>query len=113
MKKVFNRHQLTTLFGFCLVVSFLFSPSLLAQDAAAEQASAAEAAVAGEEGPCGPGDPAKGKQLFNQNCAACHALNRKMTGPALAGVYDKYEGDLEWLSKWIRNNQSLIKAGDD
>ncbi|MEL0241580.1 MAG: c-type cytochrome, partial [Flavobacteriaceae bacterium] len=22
------------------------------------------------------GDPAKGKQLFNQNCAACHALNR-------------------------------------
>ena len=40
MKKVFNRHQLTTIFGFCLVVSFLFSPSLIAQDAAAEEATA-------------------------------------------------------------------------
>ncbi len=26
----------------------------------------------------------KGKQIFNANCAACHQLNRNMTGPALA-----------------------------
>ena len=66
MKKVFNRHQLTALFGFCLVISFLFSPSLHAQEAAtAEEAAQSEVAVAGEEGPCGPGDAAKGKQLFN------------------------------------------------
>lgn len=25
------------------------------------------------------GDPVKGKALFNTNCAACHALDRKMT----------------------------------
>src|SRR5210317_1452123 len=116
MKKVFNRHQLTTLFGFCLVVSFLFSPSLLAQDAAAEQASAAEAAVAGEEGPCGPGDPAKGKQLFNQNCAACHVLNRKRTGPALANVASRLieeEGlDCEWIYSWIKNSPGMISSGD-
>ena len=32
------------------------------------------------------GDPAKGKSLFNANCAACHKLDKKMTGPALRNV---------------------------
>ena len=32
------------------------------------------------------GDPAKGKSLFNANCAACHQLDKKMTGPALRYV---------------------------
>ena len=32
------------------------------------------------------GRPCKRETVFNQNCAACHALNRKMTGPALANV---------------------------
>ena len=36
-----------------------------------------------------------------------------MTGPALAGVTAKYEGDKEWLYAWIKNNNSLIKAGDE
>jgi len=50
--------RLSTIFS-ALLFALIITPSL-AQDA--------EAA----------GDPAKGKQLFNQNCAACHALNRKM-----------------------------------
>ena len=117
MKKVFNRHLFPAFFGFCLVVSFLFSPELLAQEeAAAGQATAAEPADAGGEGPCGPGDPAKGKQLFNQNCAACHALNRKMTGPALANVGTRLmeeEGlDCEWIYSWIRNSAGMIASGD-
>ena len=116
MKKVFNRHQLTTLFGFCLVLTFLFSTSLSAQEEAAADQAAATEAVAGEEGPCGPGDPAKGKQLFNQNCAACHALNRKMTGPALANVATRLteeEGlDCEWIYSWIKNSAGMIASGD-
>ena len=28
----------------------------------------------------------KGKELFNSNCAACHKLNKNMTGPALSKV---------------------------
>jgi mono/diheme cytochrome c family protein len=116
MKKVLNRHQLTTLFGFCLVLTFLFSPSLSAQDEAAADPAAATEAVAAEEGPCGPGDPAKGKQLFNQNCAACHALNRKMTGPALANVASRLieeEGlDCEWMYSWIKNSAGMISSGD-
>ncbi|MCB9427051.1 MAG: c-type cytochrome [Flavobacteriales bacterium] len=56
------------------------------------------------------GDPAKGKELFNSNCAACHKLDKKATGPALRGVADKYEK--EWLYKWIKNSGELIKSGD-
>ena len=56
------------------------------------------------------GDAAKGKELFNANCAACHKLDAKMTGPMLRGVSAKH--DKEWLYKWIHNSQALIKSGD-
>jgi cytochrome c551/c552 len=36
-------------------------------------------------------DIAKGKSLFNANCASCHKLNKKLIGPALKGVSAKYE----------------------
>ena len=62
------------------------------------------------------GDPVVGKALFNTNCASCHKLDRKMTGPALRYVEKRLaedEGlDREWLYKWIRNSSSLIKSGD-
>ena len=93
MKKVTYRNQISSFLGLFLAAIMLLPVSLTAQDQPA-------------------GDPVKGKQLFNQNCAACHALNRKMTGPALAGVIARYEGDKEWLYAWIKNNQALIKAGD-
>lgn len=55
-------------------------------------------------------DVAKGKELFNTNCAACHKLDGKATGPALRDVASKY--DKEWLYKWIKNSGELIKSGD-
>lgn len=55
-------------------------------------------------------DAAKGKELFNANCAACHKLDAKATGPALRDVASKY--DKEWLYKWIKNSGDLIKSGD-
>ena len=62
------------------------------------------------------GDPVKGKALFNANCAACHQLDKKMTGPALRYVETRLsedEGlDREWLNAWIRNSNSVIKSGD-
>ena len=62
------------------------------------------------------GDPVKGKTLYNTNCAACHQLDRKMTGPALRNVEARLaeeQGlDREWLNKWIRNSAGLIASGD-
>ena len=61
-------------------------------------------------------DPVAGKALFNTNCASCHKLDRKMTGPALRNVETRLledEGlDREWLYTWIRNSSALIKSGD-
>jgi mono/diheme cytochrome c family protein len=105
MKKVPYRNQFSRIIGFNFILFLFFSVSILAQDAGAQPEAAA-----------GAGDPVKGKALFNQNCAACHALNRKMTGPALANVETRLaqeEGlDKEWLYAWIKNSSALIKAGD-
>ena len=109
MKKVTYRNQISKVLGISLVVFLLSSISLFAQDeVAAEEPAVAESASGG--------DAVKGKAIFNQNCAACHALNRKMTGPALANVEARLaedEGlDREWLNTWIKNSPSMIKSGD-
>ncbi len=57
------------------------------------------------------GDAKNGRKLFKQNCASCHKLDKKLIGPALAGVTDKYSED--WLLKWIRNNAELRASGDE
>lgn len=106
MKKVFSRVQFSKVFGLSLLVFVtFFSTSIIAQEEAVTEEVAAPA-----------GDVAAGKQLFNQNCAACHALNRKMTGPALANVESRlYEDeglDKEWLYAWIKNSPGMIKSGD-
>ena len=103
MKKVLYRNQLSKVLGISLVAFLLFSSVIIAQEEEAAPAVETEAAATGS-------DAANGKALFKQNCAACHALDRKMTGPALAGVSGKH--DKEWLYKWIKNSSSLIKAGD-
>ena len=54
----------------------------------------------------------QGSNLFNSNCASCHALDNKVVGPPLAGVIDKYEEDYDWMVAWIKNNTKLVKAGD-
>lgn len=101
MKKVTYRDQISKVLAFSLVVFLLSSFSLIAQ---------------GDVASADAGDAVKGKAIFNQNCAACHALNRKMTGPALANVETRLaedEGlDREWLYAWIKNSNGVIKSGD-
>ena len=56
-------------------------------------------------------DPAAGKALFQQNCASCHNVHKKLTGPALAGVEDRW-ADKQLLHSWIRNSAAVLKSGD-
>ena len=53
-----------------------------------------------------------GKALFSQNCASCHAVNKRLTGPALAGVEDRWGGDKTKLHAWIHNSAAFLKTGD-
>ncbi|MGI9552840.1 MAG: cytochrome c3 family protein [Aurantibacter sp.] len=114
MKKVQDRDQFSKVFSISLVVFLLFSLSLFAQEETPAEV-VEEAAVEIAEAATG-GDATKGKQLFNQNCAACHSLDRKMTGPALRNVEARLaedEGlDKEWLYAWIKNSPAVIASGD-
>ena len=88
MKKVNYRNLPSNLSFLLLALLLTLSTSIFAQE----------------------GDVAAGETLFKANCAACHKLDKKATGPALRGVASKY--DTEWLYKWIKNSQGLINSGD-
>lgn len=94
MKQVIYRKRGKNILSLGLVILLAFTTSLSAQD----------------------GDPAKGKSLFNANCAACHQLDKKMTGPALRNVEMRLSNDegldRDWIYSWIRNSAGLIKSGD-
>ncbi|ANH59966.1 c-type cytochrome [Dokdonia donghaensis] len=91
MIQVKRQNSFSRILTLAAVVLLTLSSSLFAQDAPAADAKAGEA-------------------LFKANCAACHKLYKPMTGPLLHQVSEKY--DREWLYKWIKNSQGLIKSGD-
>ncbi len=124
MKKTPCRHRISKVLSVSLFIFLLFSAPIFAQDeAASEEEAPTEAAntdqaanPADTQAADIDGDPVAGKQIFNQNCAACHALNRKMTGPALANVETRLQEEeglgREWLYKWIKNSSGVIASGD-
>jgi len=57
-------------------------------------------------------DAAKGEAIFKAKCTTCHAVDRKLVGPALGSQVSTVETDDKWLTKWIQNNQALIAAKD-
>ncbi|NCI45272.1 c-type cytochrome [Sediminibacterium soli] len=50
-----------------------------------------------------------GKTLFQTNCASCHAVHKKLTGPALAGVEDRWP-DKTKLHAWVHNPAGFAKT---
>ncbi|MFT4152942.1 c-type cytochrome [Parafilimonas sp.] len=85
---MFKLRRLTTITALkkylFLIVSFSFSVSSFAQD---------------------------GKALFTANCASCHAINKKLTGPALAGVEDRWPSR-DKIHDWVHNSAKVIQSGD-
>jgi mono/diheme cytochrome c family protein len=106
MKKVGNHNSISRKLFVSLTLTLAFSFTSLAQDPAPAVTPDAKAAPAATTG----GDPVKGKELFNANCAACHKLDGKSTGPALRGVAGKH--DMAWIYKWVHNSSDMIKSGD-
>ena len=93
MKQVSDRKLSRNVLTLSLIFILTLSTSIFAQD----------------------GDPAKGKALFNTHCAACHKLDKKMTGPALRHIEQTLgeQGlDRKWIAAWIRNSPAVIKSGD-
>mgnify|MGYP001065665666 FL=1 len=93
MKSVALHNRLATILlkSFTILLFFGFSLSSFSQDI--DEARQKE-----------------GKKLFKSLCASCHKLDKKLVGPALAGVEERREND--WLIAWIRNNAELRASGD-
>ncbi len=53
-----------------------------------------------------------GEKLFKGNCASCHKIDKKLTGPALKGVQDRWAGREALLHQWIKNPNAVIATGD-
>lgn len=83
------------------------------------QVKAQDSVAAGGGGPAtatpaatGGGDAEKGKALFTNNCAQCHAVTEEIVvGPGLKGIQQRAPGK-DWLYKWIRNPAEVIATGD-
>lgn len=95
--------------GIALVslMLLIFSNQVKAQDSTAGGAPAAAAPAA-----AGGGDAEKGKTLFTNNCAQCHAVTgEKVVGPGLKGIEQRAPSK-DWLHKWVRNSSAVIATGD-
>jgi len=62
-------------------------------------------------------DAKAGEKIFKANCGACHAWDKKVSGPALQGVVDRVQpgsyGDVDgWLKAWIKDNAKVRASGD-
>jgi cytochrome c2 len=52
-----------------------------------------------------------GAQIFQQNCASCHAINKDLTGPKLAGVESRGPwSDRKQLYAWIHNPAKYMQT---
>ncbi len=52
-----------------------------------------------------------GESLFKSTCAACHKTSsKKLIGPGLANVNDKYS--IDWFKQFVTSSQSMVNSGD-
>jgi cytochrome c len=98
----------------------LSKTDVLALAALGQPSGGSEAALAG------PGDPVRGKAVFEKRCTGCHALDADREGPRLSGVYGRKAGsitgfayskglknsDITWtdasLEKWLSDPDMMI-----
>lgn len=52
-----------------------------------------------------------GEKLFKANCGSCHKPDKDMTGPAVAGATERWDGKGD-LHLWIKDSQGYIKSGN-
>jgi cytochrome c len=77
-----------------------------------------------------PGDPARGKEVFEKRCTGCHSLEENREGPKLRGVYGRTSGtapgytyspalikaavvwDEASLEKWLTDTDALVPGNN-
>jgi cytochrome c len=77
-----------------------------------------------------PGDPERGRAVFEKRCTGCHSLERNIEGPRLGGVYGRPTGAIQgfpysaalrnvhgvWneqsLDKWLADPDSFVSGSN-
>lgn len=54
---------------------------------------------------------AQGREIFSQNCSACHDFRQDGIGPQLGGITD--EASAGWIKAFIKNPKALMDSGDE
>ena len=113
---MFAKQRPASFFLFSLLLFFLLSlNSVQGQTdslaAAVTDESVTNEVAAVQSGSTDEAAVADGEKLFKANCRACHAVDQKLIGPALAGVYDRR--DMDWIKAFVRNSQVVIASGDE
>lgn len=57
------------------------------------------------------GDIAEGGTIFKSRCASCHAIDKRVVGPALKDVYNRH--DEKWIINFVHSSQTVIKSGNE
>jgi cytochrome c551/c552 len=52
----------------------------------------------------------EGKVIFSSRCAACHNIQKVLTGPALAGVDQRRS--IDWIINFVHSSQTVVQSGD-
>ena len=101
---------------FLIFLLFTYAP-LSAQDSSGDsgvpeevEAATNPAGQVPDEIPNDAANVARGRSLFGQQCAVCHAVGKQVIGPALASVHNRRP--LDWLVSFIQNSQEVIQAAD-
>ncbi|MBC7523792.1 MAG: c-type cytochrome [Flavobacterium sp.] len=115
MKKMGNHNSISRIYLFSIALLLTFSLPSFAQEKVSTPKTTAPPVANSAVAPApavvaSTADPVKGKELFNGNCASCHKMDAKMTGPALRNVAQRHKKD--WFYGWIHNSTALIKSGD-
>lgn len=53
----------------------------------------------------------QGEKIFKGYCAACHKPDKDMTGPAVQGARERWEGQGD-IYAWIKNSGAYLKTGN-
>lgn len=108
MKRLMKNLSRTLILLLCLSLPQVF---VHAQDAAPAEEAATEQTESTDGLSADAAVLSKGKELFEGNCAQCHAVHEQVVGPALKNVYERRE--IPWLINFIKYPQKTIESGDE
>lgn len=105
-------NQIKYILSACLILLMIFMAIFLYSSFPESGIVGSNQTVAGNSSSSGEKVISKGEQLFKQNCASCHALDRDLTGPALHGVGQRgpWVKDKNNLKKWIKDPSQFLST---